>query len=410
MLTIEKAKQKLKKAKTVLYLDAHSNVKIPNLALMKLSYYLGLDYDYATSSTIKQLPAKKLFRDYDLIFCSCIYSYKYPSIVVQIHTKNWEGKTLIGGYGSPFDHTLEDIIGTRADIYDYSLYPWFEPNIGFSQRGCRNKCEFCVVPKHEGRNRSVNSLMQLMQKSTKKLVLLDNDFFGQKEWKEKCDFILEEDLKISFNQGINVRLLTEEQAEYLVKIKPYSYTFKSRLLNTAWDQQKDEKLFRKKIEMLLGKGFNPKHIMVYMLIGFEQQETFEDIWHRFWTIQKYGLFPYPMVYITCMSCEDQQNCDPSTNYECPRRAMAKALIQFREWVHVYAKDRFVKHNVGTTNERDYYKDWVEYFQNHSESFPKEVVDFFTHSKFKGLKVEKAAKKRIRKKVKDSMVCLWDKGE
>jgi len=409
MLTPEQIKKKLKKAKTVLYIDAHSNVKIPNLALMKLSYYLEKDYDYVTSSTIKQLPAKKLFRDYDLIFVSCIFQYKYPALIKILEDKGWTNKTIIGGHGSPYSHGIEDVIGTRADIYDYSLYPDFEPNVGFSQRGCRGGCKFCVVPKYEGRNHSVNSLKQLMQKPTDKLVLLDNDFFGQKEWKEKCDFILEEKLKVSFNQGINVRLLTEEQAEYLVKIKPYSYTFKSRLLNTAWDQLKDERLFRKKIEMLLGKGFNPKHIMVYMLVGFEEGETFKDIWHRFWTIQKYNLFPYPMVYVSCMDCNDQQNCDPSTNYQCPRRAMSKALVQFREWVHVHAKDRFVKHNAGRVDvdERDYYKDWVEYFENHSETFPKEIKEYFTHREFKTVKIEKAAKKRIRAKEKEEMVSLWD---
>jgi len=409
MLNPEQVKEKLKTAKTVLYVDAHSNVKIPNLALMKLSNYLQLDYNYVNASTIKQLPPNKLFDDYDIVFVSCIFQYKYPSIKRIVEENGWDSKTIMGGHGSPYPHTLEDIIGDQPDVYDYSLYPDFEPNVGFSQRGCRGRCKFCIVPRHEGRNHSVNSLRQLMQKPTNMLVLLDNDFFGQREWKEKCDFILEEGLKISFNQGVNVRLLTEEQAEYLVEIKPYSYTFKSRLLNTAWDQLKDERLFRKKIEMLLGKGFNPKHVMVYMLVGFEGGETFEDIWYRFWTIQKYGLFPYPMVYVTCMDCKDQQDCNPYTNYECPRRAMAKALVQFREWVHVHAKDRFVKHNVGRLfpSERDYYKDWAEYFNTHSDGFSKEIKEYFVHKGFENVRIDLAAKKRVSRKVKENMVSLWE---
>lgn len=364
-------------------------MKIPNLALMKLSQYLQIDYDYVDATTLKQLPDSKLFRDYDLVFVSCIFQYKFNDILVHIRTKGWEHKTIIGGYGSPYTHTLEDLIGKKADTYDFSLYPWFEPNIGFSQRGCRNSCLFCLVPTNEGRNHSVNSLKELLQKPTNKLVLLDNDFFGQRNWKEKAEYILEKELKVSFNQGINVRLLKEEQAEYLVKINPYSYTFKQRLLNTAWDQLKDEKLFKKKLEMLLGKGYKPDCIMVYMLIGFEEEETFDDIWYRFWTLQNYNVFPYPMVYI-----------HPTPNL------LSKGLKLFRQWVTYYAKDRFIKHNTGKVDEESYYKDFKEFFESNNDSLPKDIRSYFTVKRMEGVKYDKRPTKRIRSEERESMTSLW----
>jgi len=365
-------------------------VKIPNLALMKLSQYLQIDYDYVDATTIKQLPSSKLFRDYDIVFVSCIFQYKFDDILDHIKRKGWEEKTIIGGYGSPYTHKLEDLIGEKADIYDFSLYPWFEPNIGFSQRGCRGRCDFCVVPTNEGRNHSVNSLKGLLQKPTNKLVLLDNDFFGQRNWKEKAEYILENELKISFNQGINVRLLKEEQAEYLVKINPYSYTFKQRLLNTAWDQLKDEKLFIKKLEMLLGKGYRPDCVMVYMLIGFEEGETFDDIWYRFWTLQSYSVFPYPMVYI-----------HPSPNM------LSRGCKLFRQWVTYYAKDRFIKHNTGKVDEEAYYKDFKEFFTATSGDLPEEVCEYFQVAKFKEVKYERKPTKRIRSEEREAMTSLWD---
>jgi hypothetical protein len=357
---------------------------------MKLSHYLKLDFDYVDGTTIKTIPDSKLFRDYDLVFVSCIFEYKFEDIFVHIRTKGWEHKTIIGGYGSPFTHRLEDLIGKKADIYDFSLYPWFEPNIGFSQRGCRGRCDFCVVPKNEGRNHSVNSLKELLQKPTNKLVLLDNDFFGQKNWKEKADYILAEKLKVSFNQGINVRLLSEKQAEYLVEINPYSYTFKQRLLNTAWDQLRDEKVFRKKLEMLLGKGYKPDCIMVYMLIGFEEGETFEQIWYRFWTLQKYNVFPYPMVFIHPV---------PSM--------LSKGLRLFRQWVTYYAKDRFVKHNTGSVDEKDYYRDFKEFFADSWKEAPEEVREYFQVKKFRTVKYNDRPTKRIRQEEREAMTSLWD---
>jgi hypothetical protein len=228
-----------------------------------------------------------------------------------------------------------------------------------------------------------------MQKPTNKLVLLDNDFFGQRNWKEKGEYILAEGLKVSFNQGINVRLLKEEQAEYLVKINPYSFTFKQRLLNTAWDQLKDEKLFRKKLEMLLGKGYKPDCIMVYMLIGFDPNETFQEIWYRFWTLQKYNVFPYPMVFI----------------HPTPT-SLSKGLKLFRQWVTYYAKDRFIKHNTGKVDEEAYYKDFKEFFTANSGDLPKEVSEYFEVAKFKKVKYEKKPTKRIRAEEREQMTSLW----
>ena len=34
---------------------------------------------------------------------------------------------------------------------DYSIYPGFNASIGFTQRGCRLKCGFCVVQKRQPR-------------------------------------------------------------------------------------------------------------------------------------------------------------------------------------------------------------------------------------------------------------------
>src|ERR1700729_4591710 len=51
--------------------------------------------------------------------------------------------------------TVEAVLGIEETApLDYSIYPAFDASIGFTQRGCRLKCGFCVVPKKEGKNHS----------------------------------------------------------------------------------------------------------------------------------------------------------------------------------------------------------------------------------------------------------------
>ena len=49
----------------------------------------------------------------------------------------------------------------------------------------------------------------------RELILLDNDFFGEPGWRQEIAVIRDGDFKVSFNQGINARCLTDEAAAAL---------------------------------------------------------------------------------------------------------------------------------------------------------------------------------------------------
>jgi hypothetical protein len=68
--------------------------------------------------------------------------------------------------------------------------------------------------------------------------------------------------------------------------------------------------------MLEGAGVPAKHVMAYMLVGYDKNETWERIWHRFHGMTASGIQPFPMVY----DCRDK---DPP---------QYRRLKEFQRWV------------------------------------------------------------------------------
>lgn len=281
---------------------------LPNLALMKLSHF---HKDNGDMVHLTHTPTKGLFEPmYGKVYGSAIFNFSKAK--QDLFKKNFPD-AIVAGTGTDSRTTVEEIIGrTVYENYDYDIYPDYPNSIGFSQRGCRLKCPFCVVPKKEGSNYSINTIAQIWRgwPHPKNIVLLDNDFFGQTLWRERAEEIIGGEYKVSFNQGINIRLIDKKQCSYLAQMKYYDYKFQHRRIYTAWDNRKDEQRFFAGIDNLLDAGINPSHIMVYMLCGYWKGETFDDVYYRFKRMKDIGLRPYPMVY-------DQSN---------------KLLKKFQRWV------------------------------------------------------------------------------
>lgn len=268
--------------------------KLPNLALMKLSHYFKNEGHQVYFERSIQ---KGMFEpEYDFVFGSSIFSSSKKKLDLFIQSFP---SAIVGGTGSGKNQTVEQLI--EKDIYekfDYSIYPNFKNSIGFSQRGCRLRCKFCVVPKKEGKVKEVNTLSEIWRGEDypKNILLLDNDFFGQSRWKELCNEAIENDFKVSFSQGINIRLIHKEGAEMLSQMKYYDGNFKKRTIYTAWDNKRDEKIFMRGINYLLDSGIRPDHIMVYFLCNYWEKGLTEDVWYRFNQMKDLGLKPYPMVF------------------------------------------------------------------------------------------------------------------
>jgi hypothetical protein len=275
--------------------------KLPNLALMKLAHWhraKGDDIHFTRNAR------RDMFEpEYDRVYASAIFTWSAPQLAI---LRQEFPDAVVGGTGaeewrSENQLTVEAFIGeAEYENHDYSLYPNFTGSIGFTQRGCRLSCGFCVVPKKEGKPRSVNTVAQLWRGEghPKHLHLLDNDFFGQsrKQWEARIQEMNDGGFKVCFNQGINTRLIKAWTAPYLASLQYYDDSFTQRRIYTAWDNVEDESTFMEGIGYMLDAGIKPEHILVYMLVGWDKSETWERLFYRFNKMVSMGLRPYPMVY------------------------------------------------------------------------------------------------------------------
>jgi hypothetical protein len=278
---------------------------LPNLALMALSsFYKAEGHEVFFQKTV----TRSMFEpDYDLVLGSAIFGSSTKKIKLFLHHFP---SAVVGGTGSGRSITVEEFTeNTEFTTKDYSIYPDFKHSIGFSQRGCRLRCKFCVVPEKEGKNRSVSTISDIWRgvDYPKNILLLDNDFFGQKGWEEKSHEIIDGGFKVSFSQGINLRLITKEGAALLSKMKYTDSKFKRKMIYTAWDNKRDERIFMKGVTDLLDVGIKPQNIMVYFLCNFWSKGLTKDIWYRFNQMISLGLKPYPMVFDKENASQDLKN-------------------------------------------------------------------------------------------------------
>jgi hypothetical protein len=296
--------------------------KLPNLALMKLAHWHRERGDEVHFT--KHVERGMFEPDYDRVYASAIFSYSAGK-VGRLHSEF--PAAIVGGTWNTADGTtIEQQVGVGDyERYDYSIYPGFDASIGFTQRGCRLKCGFCVVPRKEGKPRSVNTVADIWRggRWPKHLHLLDNDFFGQDHWCERIAEIRDGGFKVCLNQGINIRMIDDAAAAALASIPYYDDAFKVRRLYTAWDNIGDEERFFRGVATLERHGIPPSHLLVYMLVGYDKRETWERVFYRFNKMTALNIRPYPMIY------GDRNRGLPTGSSN--RRLERRTLGEFQRW-------------------------------------------------------------------------------
>jgi hypothetical protein len=277
--------------------------KMPNLALMRITAHhreRGDDVELRVAGNFPAVERQLGESCPDKVYASSIFSWT-RDLAARLQ-ETYPG-AIVGGSGWDTRENITQLwkVGITTKATDYSLYPNYPHSIGFTQRGCRMneiKCSFCSVPWREGKNRAEASVIDIWRGDPwpKNLLLLDNDTFGNPNWKQEIEAIRDGGFKVCWNQGINARLLTRDEfCEAIASVDYRDDQFKIKRLYTAWDNIGDEKALFSGLERLTRYGVKPDNIMVYMLIGHEESAENRELRRK--KLRDFGVRPYPMPYV-----------------------------------------------------------------------------------------------------------------
>ena len=177
----------------------------PNLALMKISAYhkvRGDSVEWYNSLCC-----------YDKVYMAKIFSfsrdYEYYVNADQIEK---------GGTG----YDIKKVLPIEIDriVPDYDLYN-VDKNLayGFLTRGCPNHCKWCVVPEKEGKIAPYMDIEEIAVNGRKNIIFMDNNVLASEYGLQQIEKIVSMGLRVDFNQGLDARLVTDDIARLLARVK-----------------------------------------------------------------------------------------------------------------------------------------------------------------------------------------------
>lgn len=179
----------------------------PNLALMKICNYHKTRGD--------NVEWYNPFDYYDIVYMSKIFSFTddYRQCITNA------GTIVKGGTGYDIRKTLNTEIDRMQP--EYAIYPQIDSNTayGFLTRGCPNKCKWCVVPEKEGKISPYMDIEEIAINGRKNIILMDNNILASDYGIQQIEKIIKLKLHIDFNQALDARLVTEDIAKMLAKVK-----------------------------------------------------------------------------------------------------------------------------------------------------------------------------------------------
>jgi radical SAM superfamily enzyme YgiQ (UPF0313 family) len=255
----------------LLDVDGHN---FPNLAQMKLSAW-----HKKLGSQVERLnPLVK----YDVVYCSKVFDFT-PDYDFNIQSD----RIFHGGIGYGFEKDQKLDFRIEHIMPDYSLYGITDHAYGFLSRGCPRDCSFCNVTQHQGNQSIKVADIDEFWNGQKFVTLLDPNILACKDSLILLDQLKQSKSYVDFSQGLDARLINDQNIDILKQIKLKSIHF-------AWDGAKDFKT-GEKLELIAKEtGWNRSKIQVYVLVNFDS--TLEEDLHRIMKIKELNFAPYVMIY------------------------------------------------------------------------------------------------------------------
>jgi len=255
--------------------DGHN---FPNLPIMKLSAWHKQQGDHVEWY-------EPMFSGHmDKVYMSKVFTF----------TQDYQycidaDEVIKSGTGYYYPDGGEPLIPEIEHIYpDYDLYGIKDTAYGFLTRGCPRNCNFCIVGKKEGlKSHKVAGLSEFWR-GQKNIELLDPNLLACIEHKELLQQLIDSKAKVNMNQGVDCRLLTEDNIKLLKQIRLLKIHF-------AWDNYNDGKIILPKLKLYKEMtDCDMRKTIVYVLTNFNT--TFEQDLERVYRIREIGMAPYIMIY------------------------------------------------------------------------------------------------------------------
>lgn len=250
--------------------------------------------------------------EYDVIYVCKIFGFEYSDFPEQAFLAK---KVICGGTG--FDitvknkrekyikgvHATSDCVWTSGEIEylseltpeiehiypDYDLFGVKSRAIGFTTRGCPNACGFCLVSCKEGVKSVKVADISEFWRGQREIDLMDANLLACPDHEGIIQQLIDSKAKVNFNQGLDARFITEDNARLLSKVKIKTVHFALDLPRNTDKVIQGLLTYRKHSPQV-----DMRNICVYVLTNFDT--TFAEDYERVKRLQEIGLTPDVRIY------------------------------------------------------------------------------------------------------------------
>jgi hypothetical protein len=341
-MTEKKVLELLTNSKKVLLLEPPYRKTYIPLGLAKIASFIKSNGGKVVYSR------EPILDDFDVICITSLFTNDIDKVIKSINAVKYnlflsKAKIIVGGIAaslmdkyilnktgiSPFYGVSKELDKYVPDYtIDWKVSPyWNSFSTVFTQRGCINKCGYCMVHKLEPEIWINPIWKKHIVKEKENVLVSDNNILAcfEEHWKNVFCFLAKNKKKVIFNNGIYIKLINKEVAKLLSEIK---YTRNG--LRLAFDRMEDDGYYQKDIEILSNKGVKIKRdTMTYVLFNFI--DTPQEAYYRIKESWRCKSTPYAMKYRPLNTCRKNLHIG---------KYWTKSLVKaFSKYCYVYGWNR-----------------------------------------------------------------------